>query len=218
MSWWNLARGGSGYQGAFTAHRVTCPYCGAKGRFNLVSREERKAQTAHGGLYFDLWKCAECSNLIFVLWGTDGGLHQYEVFPPPKELPAADPSWPEPVARAYLQARKSLESESWDAAATMARRAIQAAVRHLGAKPGQFRDEIKELAGRGLLSASLVEWATEVRLLGNVGAHPDAEEPAVAREDAADVVTFAQYFLDFVYTIPRQIAEHRAKRQKSAAN
>jgi hypothetical protein len=76
-----------------------------------------------------------------------------------------------------VQAQKALDRESWDAAATMARRAVQATSRHLlGKKVGTLNDEIKVLVDKQIIPKAMGDWATHVRLLGADGAHPDPDE------------------------------------------
>ena len=100
------------------------------------------------------------------------------------------------------------------AAAAMAGRALQAATRHLGAKPGKLNNEIDQLGENGILPKSMVEWTHEIRLLRNIGAHPDAVETAVEEDDAKDVVEFLDYFLVYTYDLPKQIEDYKERRKK----
>jgi hypothetical protein len=216
--WWSLGEGSGHFGEKFSPHRIECPFCGADGgHYTPVFHQERRSSTWHKGLNFDVWQCSECSNYIFVIWSasSSGRVHDFVGYPGPRPKAVAHPSWPEPVGRAYVEAERALGTQSWNAAATMARRALQATTRSLGAKKGWLVNEIKELGpeGKGILPKALVDWATAVRELGAVGAHPDEDDHPVAKEDAEDVVRFTGYFLDFVYTIPHEIAEFQARRQ-----
>ncbi len=214
MSWWNLLAFPTGKGQEFDASLLVCSFCDSKGHFNLAFRLPCLARSSLRGMFFDVWKCANCGNGMFVMWSGTGVVYGHRAFPPAKPQPRAEPCWPEEVGRSYVQAEKALESESWDAAATMARRAVQAATRQLGAKPGNLRDEIDDLAEKGVLPDVLAEWAHEVRELGNVGAHPGPRDAPVSPEDAQDVVKFTVAFLLYAYTLPDQVKQYRERRQK----
>ena len=57
------------------------------------------------------------------------GLHDYHSLPWALKLSDYPECWPEVVGRYWLQAQRSLQGENWDAAALMARSALQAALR-----------------------------------------------------------------------------------------
>jgi hypothetical protein len=84
------------------------------------------------------------------------------------------PDRPTEVARCWRQAHTSLQQESWDAAAVMARSALQAALRGHGAKGRDLKTEIANLASQGTLPPLMREWSDEVRELGNDATHPDS--------------------------------------------
>lgn len=110
-----------------------------------------------------------------------------------------------------------MKSSSWDAAVTMAGRALQAATRKLGATPSTLAKEIDELGTRGVLTGSMVEWAHEIRLLRNISAHPDLVELSVEEGDAKDVMEFLDYLLIYAFDLPHQITEYKARRSQKKA-
>jgi len=63
----------------------------------------------------------------------------------------------------------------------------------------------------GSLHPSLVDWAREIRLIGNAGAHPDALDP-VSDEEATDLARLCRQLLHVVYEVPARIARNRAAR------
>jgi hypothetical protein len=215
MRWWNIGKDTSGYAGEeFNPQILECPYCGCKGRFTREFRQKRESQRLHQGLTWDVYKCVECGNLTFVAWRRvfEGFQNRYDFdsapfkrgdIAAPKELPAM-------VATAYVEACKNIKSEAWNSAAAMARRAVQAATRERGAQGGSLYEEIKYLGAQGLLTKDLMDWAHEVRGIGNAGAHPDEIGGDVTEADARDAVNFAIYFLTYVYTVPAEIERARA--------
>ena len=219
-SWWDLAEwtGHSGQKLRISS--IKCPHCLYEGSFETVFNVERVNQSLHKKMHFLVLKCNECLMYCFVMWspsriGGAHGIHGYVVFPRSlKTEPTAPRHWPVQVGSAWEQAHKCIRAASWDAAATMAGRALEAATRHLGAKPGKLVAELNELGDKGILPKSMVDWAHEIRVLRNVGAHPDPVETRVEKGDASDVAKFLDCFLTYVYDLPKEIADYKERRVK----
>ena len=152
-----------------------------------------------------------------VLWSAgehsygDRGLHDYVVLPWPKKLERFPEYWPEPVGRFWLQARPSLKEENWDAAAVMARSALQAALREQKAEGKTLKQEIDYLASRGILPPIIKNWSDNIRLLGNSSAHPSSEEPPIEPANAKDIVRFLDFLFEYLYDLPHQISKYRER-------
>lgn len=220
-SWWELGEG-VGYSGHTPVLAlVACPHCGYKGNFTREFHKERTSPELHKTLHFEILKCNECLLYMFLMWspssfGGRSGMHGFRAYPPSlKTYPDAPDHWPEQVGRAWEQAHKSIDTKSWDAAAAMAGRSLQAAVRQLGATPGNLKDEINELGTKGILPKSMVDWAQEIRIIRNIGAHPDPLETSVDPDDAKDIVKFLDYFLVYTYNLPKEIQDYKARRGKT---
>ena len=122
--------------------------------------------------------------------------------------------WPENVGRFWVQAHRSLGDENWDATAVMARSALQAALRQQKAKGANLKQEIDDLASKGLLPPTMKEWADTLRELGNDSAHPKPDQVPTRPDDAKDIVRFLDFLLDYLYTLPHQITEYRERAKK----
>ncbi len=127
-SWWELGEG-VGFSGEKPILAlIACPHCGYKGNFNREFQKDHTSQELHKTLHFEVLKCNECLLMSFLMWSTSrfggpGGIHGYRVYPPSLKGPVKAPDhWPEQVGKAWEQAHKSLGTESWDAAVTMAGR------------------------------------------------------------------------------------------------
>ena len=81
------------------------------------------------------------------------------------------------------------------------------------ANPGKkLWEQIKELKNTKF-SEALADWATEIRELGNIGAHPDKYEPkGITKETAEDIIEFTTELLDDLYIKPYKIKKRREKR------
>jgi len=59
------------------------------------------------------------------------------------------------------------------------------------------------------IASSLIEWANNVRVVGNE-IHELGE---VSEEDAMDAAHFTEMFLIYTFTLPRQVADFRVRRK-----
>jgi Domain of unknown function (DUF4145) len=169
------------------------------------------------------------SGIGFFLTGSWGNLYDFRVLPWPlrgKRRPSDN--WPADMHRFWIQAHDSIANENWDAAAVMARGALQFIMRQQGAKKGKLKSEIDDLVARGVLQPVIGEWSHEVRELGNDSAHPevpdsnqDTTQPvqdstSPEPQDARDIVNFLDFLLFYLYDLPAQIKTYRARRDHAA--
>ena len=217
-SWWDLGEW-SGYPGTkLEVHALTCAFCFERGNFTVEHQASKAKANDRKVLYFTTLKCGNCAGYVMVLWSpsSTGEVHDYRLLPFPRKATKAPETWPASVGRFWLQAQQSLQAEIWDAAAVMARSALQAALRDCGAKGNNLKQEIDDLAGKGLVPPVMQEWAHELRELGNESAHPAADQPATAPRDAKDVVEFSTYLFEYLYSLPHQIRQYKSRRSGGA--
>ena len=105
-----------------------------------------------------------------------------------------------------------MKDSNWDAAAVMARSALQLALRSTGAKGANLKQEIDDLASKGFLPPLMQEWSHNVRELGNDSAHPNLDQEPTSARDASDIVGFLDFFLQYLDTLPKKINEYRGRK------
>lgn len=226
-SWWELGEGMGFQSDKMEVWRLTCAFCGERGNFALASHGEKKKPNSNKRLNFDVYQCNNCMAFVHVLWsaGEFGSLYNFKVLPwPLNAKPEPSENWPQGMHRFWVQAHDSLANENWDAAAVMARSALQFVARHQGAKRGSLKAEIKDLADKGILHPLMEEWSHEVREFGNDSAHPDVPAPADVPQslnapepqDAKDIVNFLDFLLFYLYELPHQIEEYRKRKTPPA--
>lgn len=222
-SWWQLGES-SGFPGhELDVWRITCAFCGEKGNFERAFHEHKQKPNSSKRLNFDVYKCKNCMGFVHVLWSAGEfssglrGLHAFKILP--WAIGKVEPSenWPDDVQRYWTQAKESLKGESWDAAAIMARSALQVTMRDKGAEGKNLWGEIENLASKGILPPLMKDWSHEIRELGNDSAHPDPKAPPTDPQDARDIVEFLDLLLLYLYDFPKQISEYR-KRHGEAKN
>lgn len=115
---------------------------------------------------------------------------------------------PQPIADAFAEAVTALAAHCPRAAAVMARRTLEAIAGDKGENSGVLADRLNALAKKGVLQPDLAEWAKEVRLVGNSGAHFDLMQ-AVSEDDARQLLAFIRELLRYLYELPAELARRR---------
>jgi len=214
-SWWDLGEW-VGHDGESLAlYDIECAFCGERGNYSTEFSVEKKKPNSRKSLNFDTLKCGNCASYIQVVWSasSSGRMHGRRIQPWPLKITKYPDHWPESVGRYWLQAKKSLSTEAWDAAALMARSALQIALREENAKGKNLYSEIDDLAQRGILPPIMKEWAHEMRELGNESAHPTADQKPTNSRDAQEIVKFLGFLFEYLYTLPKEIQEYRKRRE-----
>ena len=219
-SWWQLGEW-SGYRGEKLAlYQITCPFCMEKGNFNTIFHAEKKKPNSDKRLNFDTLECGNCKGYVMVLWSANEyshgqGHHDYRVLPWPLKYEKYPEHWPEAIGRYWLQAKRNITQENWDAAAVMARSALQIALRDHGAKGGNLKKEIDDLAAKGMLPPIMKDWSDHIRELGNESAHPDPTQGPTNPQDARDIVHFLDFLLKYLYSLPHRIKRYRERENEN---
>jgi hypothetical protein len=95
----------------------------------------------------------------------------------------------------------------------MFRRAIQNAMLNLGADAKI--DLINQIKGVSSLTKDIQDWAQNIRIFGNWGAHPqDDNLKEIDHELALEVKDFVDQFINYVYVMPSRVASARSKHAK----
>jgi hypothetical protein len=206
---------------------ILCPNCRTKSHFTPMTYSWRTHVPYEKAEAWVIQKCDNCSELILTVFQPTGSIISglevgavLELHSLPKEVfpyfrPIPDASIPREVAEDYSEAILCFSSGAFDASAAMGRRAIETAAIKLGAKrDDRLIDMIKFLSKNGL-EKSLIELATEIRLLGNVpAAHPDKYDSLrrVTRDECKSLVDFLEAFLNAIYIRPAEIERLRKKK------
>ena len=216
-SWWDLGEGYGQMGNDLALYQITCAFCMERGNFELIHHvHKQKPNDKRKRLNFDTYKCGNCAGYVMVLWSAGDHLHDYHVLPWSRRYEKFPEHWPEDVGRYWLQAKRNLADENWDAASLMARSALQLALRRNEAKGKNLKSEIVSLTESGLLPPIMKEWSEEVRELGNDTAHPKPGAPATTSQDTKDVVRFLDFLLRYLFTLPHEIKQYRTRGKSSS--
>lgn len=174
---------------------MTCPYCGVYSTITLRS----------GFRQLDIYQCDQCDESFLLIIENNKIVDQY-----PKRTPKLDASIPTNVADDYIEAIKCFDVSAYKASVVMCRRALQTSVIGKSASKGYLNDQIDELCRKGIITAEIGQWSHEIRLTGNIGAHPDGLEN-VTRQEAEELIKFMEEYLNYVYIMPAKVAAKRAR-------
>ncbi|SOD70173.1 protein of unknown function [Streptomyces sp. 1222.2] len=108
------------------------------------------------------------------------------------------------------EARHCFTAKAYTATAVMVRRVLEGLCLDQGATAKPLINALKQLADDGKLDGRLLEWAQELRGLGNQGAHHTGAP--VQKQDAHDALLLAEEILNYVYALPIQFEAFRRRR------
>ncbi len=198
--------------------RGECPHCSFLAYFRPVTNgyleKHAYSETICNGA-----QCESCKEYVLVVGERQpgSGIHEFSligVYPQGKPNDQVDPAVPLEIRADFSEALRCLWVKAYKATVAICRRAIQASAFALGALGEKLIDQIDDLAGKGIITQPLKEMAHEIRLTGNLGAHPDKDGLAnVTERDATDMVEFAREYLHHVYVMPAKL-EARRKRAR----
>jgi len=117
----------------------------------------------------------------------------------PKEIP-------EPIKSQFEEACLCFEVNAYTGCLLMCRTALFSLQR-------EQKANLQELTGQGLISKFLYDKSNEVRLWANIFGHEDVPAP-VLREDAEQLLVYAEALLNAIYVEPKLLSDLTDKRKK----
>jgi len=120
---------------------------------------------------------------------------------------------PEQVLADYQEALKCKSISANRASCSMFRRSLQSSLVLLGAS--HKLDLIKQIESLTSLPKDIIDWAHQIRIFGNWGAHPDKDQlKEVDSDDVAEVHDFISKFFVYMFIMPEKVKLSRAKRDE----
>jgi hypothetical protein len=119
-------------------------------------------------------------------------------------------SVPNDIASAFNEAVQAIAAKCPRAAVVMARRTLEAITVDQGESSGSLAQRLRKLSSNGVLHPTLSDWAKEVRLIGNSGAHFDPIDE-VSIKDAEQLTGFLKELLNYLYVLPHELHKRRIK-------
>ena len=104
----------------------------------------------------------------------------------------------------FNEARTCLNAGAPTAAATMVRRALEAVCKDQGSTKSVLAQSLDELSQLGKIDGRLLDWAHQLRVLGNSAAHSTTNR--ISLQDASDALSFLEALLDYLYVLAAQFS------------
>lgn len=135
--------------------------------------------------------------------------------PAPSKCPTHTP---DELKRIFVQAANALKRGDSDASGAMSRKVLDVSTQQLlsadSKKYGNIQGRIDALAAANKLTPDLKEWAHQLRLGGNDAAH---DLDPFTQEEADELLSFAELYLIYVYSLPARLKERRERAEKEKA-
>ncbi|MDH4202963.1 MAG: DUF4145 domain-containing protein [Phycisphaerae bacterium] len=114
-----------------------------------------------------------------------------------------------------VDARKCYKAKVYDACAVMSGRTLEGICKHYKTKGNTLAAGLKELKDSGVIDERLYQWSVELRKHRNMGAHARVDK--ISKEDAKDLLDFAQAFCDYVFVLNAKFNRFMERKDKAEA-
>lgn len=116
-----------------------------------------------------------------------------------------------PVVRtSYEEAVRCENAKSWIACVTMVGRTLEAVTKAYDPKQKTMFAGLQAMHKNGAISQEIYEWANELRVIRNYGAH--ATDESISQKDATEALDFLQSILELLYYMRPKFQQMKARR------
>lgn len=197
-----------------------CPHCGDQSYFQPIATNIDNSEAGVTGIVrcVSATKCQGCKGFLLVIGrrmvhaGNPGWSLEsvYPIGTPNDKVAPEVVEAAKGVAEDFSEGLRCQWIRAFKGCVVMCARAIQGSAIALGATKRQLTDQIDELFAKGRITEALKDFAHEVRVTRNLGAHPDKDGlEEVTEQDAQDIVEFTREFLHHVYVMPAKLKARR---------
>ena len=164
---------------------------------------------------YSFLKCPRCSLPIIVLQDRVFGINTIQWSNPTQIYPKApyriNPEIPMPLRKSLDEAIGCLNSKAYTASTIMCRRILDGFCQLKNIKKSNLKKSINELHKQEIISDHLLEWAHELRLIGNEAAQNIEIE--FTRVDASDSLEFTIAILDYTYSYKEKFEKFKSRKK-----
>jgi len=203
----------------------TCPHCRARVHIEQLAFHSHYHKNKDLEFYV-LFRCKPCKMLLLktLLFkqnryrdeedlSVDGWHDKFPMSLDAEIAPSDTAHVPPEVYSDYKEALKCKSIAAYRASCAMFRRSLQNALVTLGADTKL--DLIKQIETLDGLPKDIKDWAHQIRIFGNWGAHPDKDQlKNVEEADAAEAHDFISKLLIYVFIMPEKVKLSRMKRDE----
>lgn len=201
---------------------IECPYCEAKVDGKVLAEHGAYSSEDPSPFNAILLECPVCKNSL--LGGYyDEEMTQHELDNGPNSVFIVYRLWPEPdghvsfhipriVGNSLGEAKTCFKAKAYSACAVMCGRVLEGVCQHFSTKSKNLATGLVELKKKGIIDERLLLWGQEMRKHRNIGAH--ATEEKIPKEDAKDLLDFAQAICDYVFVLNAKFDRFMKRKDK----
>jgi hypothetical protein len=193
-----------------------CRHCHSSIKLEIVAEYEMTKEIPFDGqpylftFKYVLCKCDYCSEISLV-----------EIIDEPERIMVIYPAekrfitleLPERVKTSYIEAIRCEKARIPLATVVMVGRTLEALIREFYPDQETLFDGLEKLKNENIISSEIYEWANELRVLRNIGAH--AKDETVVWTDAEESMDFLQVILEIIYDLRPKLMKMKERREKS---
>jgi hypothetical protein len=196
---------------------IECPYCESK--VDGEVKGEHQCYNPEDPFPFKavLLRCPVCNNALL------GGSDLEQTGPETSEWSNLNRLWPQQetyinweipvIARnSLVEARICYKAKAYSACAVMSGRTLEGVCQHFSIKDKNFAKDLEGLKNKGIIDERLYQWGEALRKHRNIGAH--ATEDEILKEDAKDLLDFAQAICDYVFVLNAKFDRFKERQDK----
>ena len=171
--------------------------------------------------HYSVCLCLRCEQPFLVRQSLYGVAREFETVTDQSVLYPGEPkllseALPDSVKTAYEQAARCMNASLFEPCVLMSRKCLEAVCRALNAKGRDLHARLANLHDAEHIDSRLLNWAHQVRVIGNEAAH-DVDVP-VTKEDARDAFEFTEAILIYVFSLTKRFELLKARRAKAGAH
>jgi hypothetical protein len=204
-----------------------CPHCGTKVHIERLWQDYHSFSNRDEEFYIT-FRCKSCKKLILKTFlfkqnpysnhedlEPEGWNEKFSMsLDDDDELSEEEKEFiPKQVISNFQEALKCKSIGANRTSSSMFRRALQSSIVILGANHKQ--DLIKQINSLTNLPNDIKDWAHQIRIFGNWGAHPDKDKlKEVDHNDVEEVYDFISKFFMYMFIMPEKVKRSRKKRDE----
>ena len=170
--------------------------------------------------HYSVCLCPRCQQPFFVNQSLYGVAGEFEAITDQVVLYPGEPkllseALPDSVKTAYDQAARCLTASLFEPCVLMSRKCLEAVCKTLNANGRSLHARLANLHEAEHIDSRLLDWAHQVRVIGNEAAH-DVDAP-VTKEDARDAFEFTEAILIYVFSLAKRFEALRERRATAGA-
>lgn len=189
---------------------IECVHCENSSSAVVVGEIEDRDYGHGPPSLIELLRCSQCGQATLMVredFG-NGWDSPYRLWPAQRRPLSL--TIPKALRDQHDEARKCFEVRAFTATVVMVRRTLEGVCFDKGIKGRPLVQLLRTMLEKEFIDARLFEWAQELRMLGNEGAHFTGRQ--VAKEDATEALDFCEALLDYTYVLTQKFSEFKARR------